>query len=48
MTVFENVSYPLKLRGIRGAAAEKKAGEILALVGLAGLEERQAPALSGG
>jgi len=48
MTVFENVSYPLKLRGIRGAEAEKRVGEILALVGLAGLEERQAPALSGG
>jgi ABC-type Fe3+/spermidine/putrescine transport system ATPase subunit len=48
MTVFENVSYPLKLRGIRGAQAEKKVAEVLALVGLAGLEERQAPALSGG
>jgi iron(III) transport system ATP-binding protein len=48
MTVFENVSYPLKLRGIRGAEAEKKVAEVLALVGLAGLEERPAPALSGG
>jgi ABC-type Fe3+/spermidine/putrescine transport system ATPase subunit len=48
MTVFENVSYPLKLRGIRGREAEKKVAEILELVGLAGLEERQAPALSGG
>jgi iron(III) transport system ATP-binding protein len=48
MTVFENVSYPLKLRGIKGAQAEKKVAEVLALVGLAGLEERQAPALSGG
>ena len=48
MTVFENVAYPLKLRGIRGAQAEKKVAEVLALVGLAGLEERQAPALSGG
>jgi iron(III) transport system ATP-binding protein len=48
MTVFENVAYPLKLRGIKGAQAEKKVAEVLALVGLAGLEERQAPALSGG
>jgi ABC-type Fe3+/spermidine/putrescine transport system ATPase subunit len=48
MTVFENVVYPLKLRGLRGAQAEKKVAEVLALVGLAGLEERQAPALSGG
>ena len=48
MTVFENVAYPLRLRGIRGREAEKKVAEMLALVGLGGLEERQAPALSGG
>ena len=48
MTVFENVAYPLKLRGIRGAQAEKKVAEVLELVGLEGLEERPAPALSGG
>jgi ABC-type Fe3+/spermidine/putrescine transport system ATPase subunit len=48
MTVFENVVYPLKLRGIRGAQAEKKVAEVLGLVGLSGLEDRQAPALSGG
>jgi ABC-type Fe3+/spermidine/putrescine transport system ATPase subunit len=48
MTVFENVSYPLKLRGIKGRAAERKVAEVLELVGLAGLEERPAPALSGG
>jgi ABC-type Fe3+/spermidine/putrescine transport system ATPase subunit len=48
MTVFENVAYPLKLRGIKGREAEKKVAEVLALVGLAGLEERPAPALSGG
>jgi iron(III) transport system ATP-binding protein len=48
MTVFENVAYPLKLRGVKGAQAEKKVADVLALVGLAGLEERPAPALSGG
>ena len=48
MTVFENVAYPLKLRGMKGAEARKKVAEILALVGLAGLEDRPAPALSGG
>jgi ABC-type Fe3+/spermidine/putrescine transport system ATPase subunit len=48
MTVFENVAYPLKLRGIKGREAEKKVAGILELVGLGGLEERQAPALSGG
>jgi ABC-type Fe3+/spermidine/putrescine transport system ATPase subunit len=48
MTVFENVAYPLKLRGIRAREAERKVAEMLELVGLGGLEERQAPALSGG
>jgi ABC-type Fe3+/spermidine/putrescine transport system ATPase subunit len=48
MTVFENVVYPLKLRGIRGREAEKKVGEVLGLVGLGGLQDRPAPALSGG
>ena len=48
MTVFENVVYPLKLRGIKGNDAEKRVDEVLALVGLAGLQERPAPALSGG
>src|SRR5262245_23559888 len=40
MTVFENVVYPLKLRGIRGHEAEKKVADVLGLVGLAGLEDR--------
>ena len=48
MTVFENVVYPLKLRGIRGQEAENKVEEVLGLVGLAGLQDRPAPALSGG
>jgi len=48
MTVFENVAYPLKLRGIKGAEMSKKVEDVLALVGLAGLGERPAPALSGG
>jgi len=48
MTVFENVVYPLKLRGIKGNEAEKKVAEVLELVGLAGLQERPSPALSGG
>jgi ABC-type Fe3+/spermidine/putrescine transport system ATPase subunit len=48
MTVFENVVYPLRLRGVKGREAEKKVTEVLELVGLAGLDERPAPALSGG
>jgi len=48
MTVFENVAYPLKLRGVARAEIRAKVEEVLGLVGLSGLEYRQAPALSGG
>ena len=48
MTVFENVVYPLKLRGVKGREAERQVTDVLGLVGLAGLEDRPAPALSGG
>jgi ABC-type Fe3+/spermidine/putrescine transport system ATPase subunit len=48
MTVFENVSYPLKLRRFNRNEIEKKVAEILDLVGLGGLQERPVPALSGG
>ncbi|MGH7797552.1 MAG: ABC transporter ATP-binding protein [Candidatus Binatia bacterium] len=48
MTVFENVSYPLKLRGVSRSDIRAKVAEVLGLVGLAGLEDRPAPALSGG
>jgi ABC-type Fe3+/spermidine/putrescine transport system ATPase subunit len=48
MTVFENVSYPLKMRGVSRADVRAKVAEVLAVVGLGGLEDRPAPALSGG
>src|SRR4030095_7415715 len=48
MTVFENVSYPLKLRGKNRSDIRTKVADVLGLVGLAGLEDRPAPALSGG
>jgi ABC-type Fe3+/spermidine/putrescine transport system ATPase subunit len=48
MTVYENVVYPLRLRGVKGAEAERKVTDVLGLVGLGGLEDRPAPALSGG
>jgi iron(III) transport system ATP-binding protein len=48
MTVFENVSYPLKLRRMRRPDIREKVTAALKLVGLEGLEERPAPALSGG
>ncbi len=48
MTVFENVAYPLKLRGVKGREIRRRVAEVLGLVGLDGFEERPAPALSGG
>ncbi len=48
LTVFENVAYPLRARGVRGATLRDKVGAALELVGLQGLEERPGPLLSGG
>ena len=48
MTVFDNVAYPLTLRGMKRAAIRDKVGRVLGLVGLEGLETRAATLLSGG
>jgi ABC-type Fe3+/spermidine/putrescine transport system ATPase subunit len=48
MTVFENVAYPLELRGTRRAAIREKVMRVLDLVGLTGLDGRAATLLSGG
>jgi ABC-type Fe3+/spermidine/putrescine transport system ATPase subunit len=48
MSVFENVAYPLRLRGTRGGVVHDKVTRVLDLVGLAGLEARAATLLSGG
>ncbi len=48
MTVFENVSYPLKLRWMKRPEIREKVMTCLDLVGLTGLEDRPIPALSGG
>jgi len=48
MTVFENVAYPLKIKGIRGAQLKDKVDHVLEAVGLKGLGDRPAPNLSGG
>jgi ABC-type Fe3+/spermidine/putrescine transport system ATPase subunit len=48
MTVFDNVAYPLTLRGMKRAAIRDKVGRVLDLVGLEGLETRAATLLSGG
>ncbi len=48
MTVFENVSYPLKLRNFSKEAIKAKVKHALELVGLRGLEDRPGTLLSGG
>ena len=48
MTVFENVAYPLKMRGLRKADIGERVEESLRLVGLEGFGSRPSPLLSGG
>jgi ABC-type Fe3+/spermidine/putrescine transport system ATPase subunit len=48
MTVFDNVAYPLTLRGLGRAAIRERVTRVLELVGLAGTETRPATLLSGG
>lgn len=48
MTVEENVAFPLKLRRLPRQELDKRVRQVLELVGLDGLEKRQAPSLSGG
>jgi iron(III) transport system ATP-binding protein len=48
LTVFENVAFPLRVRGEQKGAIAKRVGEALQLVGLSGLEQRGATELSGG
>jgi ABC-type Fe3+/spermidine/putrescine transport system ATPase subunit len=48
MTVFENVAYPLELRGMKRALVRDKVARVLELVGLGGMEARPGTLLSGG
>src|SRR5215468_8131812 len=48
MTVFENVAYPLRLRGAPRPVLREKVERILDLVGLGGFGERPGTLLSGG
>ena len=48
MTVFENVAFPLRVRGEPASSRRQKVAEALELVGLSGLGERGATELSGG
>jgi iron(III) transport system ATP-binding protein len=48
MTVFQNVAYPLKGRGLSRSEVRTRTLEALKMVNLEGLEDRPAPKLSGG
>jgi iron(III) transport system ATP-binding protein len=48
MDVGQNVAYPLKARGVKGAEAAVRVRDVLEMVGLAGFEERPVDELSGG
>jgi putative spermidine/putrescine transport system ATP-binding protein len=48
MTVAQNVGYPMRMRGVHGAARDKAVGEALDLVRLGGMAERYPAQLSGG
>src|SRR5215470_1071051 len=48
MNVAENIAFPLKMRGIRGAAAAERVEQALAMVRLGGYGKRGTAQLSGG
>ncbi|GIV80211.1 MAG: ABC transporter ATP-binding protein [Litorilinea sp.] len=48
LSVFQNVAFGLRMRGLRGPEVERRVREALALVDLAGYENRRPAQLSGG
>jgi iron(III) transport system ATP-binding protein len=48
LSIFENVAYGLRVRGLDDAALKQRVDEVLALVGLAGYEQQFSGQLSGG
>ena len=48
LSIFENVAFGLRRRGIKSGELRRRVGESLELVGLAGLERRKPRQLSGG
>ncbi len=47
-TVFSNVTWGLRIRGVQGETIRQRAGKIIELTGLEGFEKREAGSLSGG
>jgi len=48
MNVYENVAFPLKIRGLPKAEIERRVKEVISIVGLEGLEKKYPHQLSGG
>ena len=48
LSIFENVAYGLRVRGVAEDDVKRRVGEVLALVGLAGYEQQFSSQLSGG
>lgn len=48
MSVWENVAFPLKVRGVTGQPAAQRIGEVLQLLGLRQMAEQDVSGLSGG
>src|SRR5690625_4382414 len=48
MSVFDNIAYPLQVRGVRKRVIREKVANTLEFVQLSGLEQRSATKLSGG
>jgi spermidine/putrescine transport system ATP-binding protein len=48
LTIFENVAFGLRRKGVKGAQLNGRVGEILEMVDLAGMERRKPRQLSGG
>jgi sulfate transport system ATP-binding protein len=48
MSVYENVAFPLKVRGLARSEIDRRVSEILSIVGLKGFERRYPHQLSGG
>ncbi len=47
-SVYDNIAYPLKVRGVANSIIRSRVGELLEICGLSGLGKRRAKTLSGG